>query len=242
MSKTILITGSSRGIGKATAELAHKQGYKVIVHGKTDSEKLQQVHKSLPGSQKLVFDVADRDAVDKALRNLEIDVLVNNAGIATNRMADIADHDELKAVEEFRTNILGTINCCKAVIPGMIKRQSGHIINVASIKGHPNLATISTGTFAATKSGVISLTKSLAKAYGDKGIRINSISPGYIETDQVADWPKGTFERIKNGTILGRIGQPEEIASIIIFLASDEASYIQGSDILADGGYELKGK
>src|SRR3990167_1488469 len=151
MSKTILITGSSRGIGKATAELAHKQGYRVIVHGKTDSEELQKTHESLEGSQKLVFDVTDNRAVEMALKDLGIDVLVNNAGIAINRMGDISDLDEAKAIEEYRTNVLGTLFCCQSVIPGMVAKKAGAIVNIASIKGHPNLATISTGTFAATK-------------------------------------------------------------------------------------------
>jgi NAD(P)-dependent dehydrogenase (short-subunit alcohol dehydrogenase family) len=89
---------------------------------------------------------------------------------------------------------------------------------------------------------VISLTKSLAKTYADNGIRFNSVSPGYIETDQVEDWSEDTFRRIENGTLAGRIGQPEEIAELVIFLLSEKASYINGEDILADGGYKLKGK
>lgn len=245
--RTILITGSSRGIGKAIAELAHEQGYKVVVHGKADSEALQNVHQSLEGSIKIFFDVVDKQAANSAIQKLieevgAIDVLVNNAGVARNFLSDIADMDDDKAVEEFRTNVLGTLHCTQAVLPEMLEQNKGSIINIASIKGQYNLATMSTLTFAATKAGIISITKALAKSYGVKGIRFNSVSPGYVETDQVNDWNDETFKRINDGTILERIAKAEEIAPLVMFLASDAASYITGSDFLVDGGYSLKGK
>jgi 3-oxoacyl-[acyl-carrier protein] reductase len=241
--KTILITGSSRGIGKAIATLAHEQGYKVIVHGKSDSPELNAVHEQLTGSVKTVFDVSDKQVSLAAIKELgHIDVLVNNAGVARNFLKDIADMDDDKAIEEYRTNVLGTLHCTQAVLPNMVEKQMGSVINIASIKGHYNLATMSTLTFATTKAGIISLTKALAKSYGDKGVRFNSVSPGYVETDQVNDWNEETFNRINNGTVLGRISKAEEIAPLVLFLASDEASYITGSDFLADGGYSIKGK
>ena len=245
--KTILITGSSRGIGKAIATLAHKQGYKVIVHGKSGSEELNKTQQELDGSLKVVFDVADKQATHEAVANIlnevgAIDVLVNNAGIARNFLKDIAEVDDDKAIEEYRTNVLGTLHVTQAVLPKMLEQQKGSVINIASIKGQYNLATTSTLTFATTKAGIISLTKALAKTYGDKGIRFNTVSPGYVETDQVNDWIEETFKRINDGTILGRIAKTEEIAPLVLFLASDEASYITGSDFLADGGYSIKGK
>lgn len=245
--KTILVTGSSRGIGKAIAELAYKQGYQVIVHGRTDSEPLQQINKVLDGSIKAVFDIADKqtthEAVDKLLKQVgTIDVLVNNAGVAKNFLKDVADMEDDKALEEYRTNVLGTLHCVQAVLPKMLEQKSGNVINIASIKGHYNLATMSTLTFATTKAGIISLTKALAKSYGGNGIRFNSVSPGYVETDQVNDWNEETFNRINNGTILGRIAKPEEVAPLVLFLASDESRYITGQDYLLDGGYAIKGK
>jgi NAD(P)-dependent dehydrogenase (short-subunit alcohol dehydrogenase family) len=160
--------------------------------------------------------------------------------VARNFIKDVAEVDDDKALEEYSTNYLGTLHCTQAVLPAMLAAKSGAVVNIASIKGQYNLATMSTLTFAATKAGIISLTKALAKTY--PAVRFNSVSPGYVETDQVDDWNRETFDRINNGTILGRIAKPEEIAPLVLFLASDEASYITGTDILADGGYALKGK
>lgn len=246
-SKNILITGSSRGIGAAIARLAHKQGYVVILNGKRESEKLDEIHRDLDGSHKLVFDISDKVQTYSAIRgwinkNGNIHYVVNNAGIARNFLKDISEMDDDLAIEEYKTNVLGTLHVVQSVIDEMKKDKKGSIVNIASIKGHSQLSTLSTLTYAPTKAGIISITTSLAKAYAEYGIRVNSVSPGYIETDQVKDWNQDTFERINNGTLAGRIGQPDEIAELVMFLISDKASYINGEDILADGGYKLKGK
>lgn len=239
--RTILVTGSSRGIGKAIALKAAEKGYRVIVHGKTDSEELQSVNKLIKGSEKVVFDVADKDAVLAALSRLGgIDVLVNNAGVAKNFISDIQDVDDEKALEEYSVNVLGAIHCIQATLPGMLKKKSGSVINISSIKGNYNLATMSTFTFGPTKAGIIAMTKALAKQYPEVGF--NVVSPGYVETDQVESWNEETFKRINDGTVLGRMAQPEEIANLVMFLASDESSYMTGSEVLIDGGYSIKGK
>lgn len=243
--KTILITGSSRGIGKAIATLAHQKGYKVIVHGKSDSEELKQVHNDLDGSLKAVFDVSDKAATSKVIAELleevgTIDALVNNAGVARNFIKDVSEVDDDKAIEEYKVNVLGTLHCVQAVLPKMLEQNNGSVVNISSIKGYPNLATMSTLTYAPSKAGVISVTKALAKAY--PSIRFNAVAPGYVETDQVNDWNEETFNRINNGTVVGRIAKPEEIAPLVMLLISDDASYITGSDFLADGGYSIKGK
>jgi NAD(P)-dependent dehydrogenase (short-subunit alcohol dehydrogenase family) len=191
--------------------------------------------------------VADEEAVKEQLGKVlpdvgNIDALVNNAGIRTNPMKRMEDYDEEAAIVEWKTNVLGAINCIDGVLPGMLARQEGSIVNVASIKGHFNLATTSSLTFSATKSGIISITKSLAKTYAKDGIRVNSVSPGYVKTDQVDDWDKDTFRRIEEGTLLGRMAELEEVAEVVMFLVSDKASYITGTDVLVDGGYSIAGK
>jgi len=239
--KKILITGSSRGIGKATAKLAAEKGWNVIVHGKTDSDDLKQVHKEIEGSEKVVFDTTDKQAVIDAIKSVgHIDVLVNNAGFGYAGIKDIFEVEDEHAIEEYRINVLGTLHCIQAVLPSMLEKGSGSIVSVSSIKGHYNLGTMSSLTYAPSKAGVISLSKALAKSYPQ--IRFNTVSPGYIETDQAKGWDDAVYKKIEDGTIMERIGQPEEVANLIAFLASDDASYITGADYLVDGGYSIKGK
>src|SRR5690349_3485672 len=130
--KTILITGSSRGIGRAAAELAHKQGYKVIVHGHAESPQLDEIHKKLEGSTKVAFDIADKKAVHDALKGMDIDILVNNAGMGRAGIQDIADIDDDQALLEYKTNVLGTLHVIQAVLPGMLKKETGAIVSVCS--------------------------------------------------------------------------------------------------------------
>lgn len=243
----VLITGSSRGIGKATALEAAKKGYQVILHGKTNSEELSHVQAKIPDSFMVYFDVANKSETKEQFRLIKkkvgrIDALINNAGWFGNKGNSLKDIDDGIAIEEFKINVLGTLHCCQETIPMMIQQGRGSIVNVSSIKGFPNLSTFSSLTYGATKAGVISITKSLAKKYSEYGIRINTVLPGYIETDQIKNWGKESYARIKNGILLNRIGKPEEVASLIVFLLSDEASYITGSEFFIDGGYSLKGK
>ena len=229
--KTILITGSSRGIGKAVAVLAASKGYKVIVHASTDSEQLQATHKEIAGSVKTHFDISDKQAVEAAIGELgPIDILVNNAGIGRSRNTNIADAEDEQAIKEYKVNVLGTLHCMQAVLPGMVERGGGSIVNVASIKGHPTLTSLKSLTYGISKAGVLALTKAIAKEYPT--VRVNSVSPGYVETEMSKSWPPETFEKIKNQTIAGRISQPEEIAHAILFLASDDAAYATGTDLL----------
>lgn len=246
-SKTILVTGSSRGIGKAIATLAHKQGYKVILHGSKDSEQLNKTQKSLQGSLKVIFDVADKEQTYREIHKLIqelifIDILINNAGIALNVVKDVSEIDDEKALQEWKVNVLGPIHCIQAVLPSMIEKGRGNIINIASIKGYPNYATLSSFTYGHTKAAVLEITKALAKVYSPKGIRFNAVAPGYVRTDISKSWTKESWERVNNGILLERVANPEEIAPLVMFLASDDASYITGSDFLIDGGYSLKGK
>lgn len=239
--KTILITGSSRGIGKAVAVLAAQKGYRVIVHGSRDSEELNTTHQEIAGSVKTFFDISDKAEVEEKISKLgEIDILVNNAGIGKAGIKDVSEVSDEQALKEYNTNVLGTLHCIQAVLPGMVKKGAGSVVNVSSLKGHYHLTTLSSLTYGLSKASVIALTQALAKAYPQ--IRFNSVSPGYVNTDMTKGWPAETFDMIKQKTLTGRISQPEEIANTIMFLASDDASYVTGTDILADGGYNLKDK
>ncbi|MFA5769996.1 MAG: SDR family oxidoreductase [Patescibacteria group bacterium] len=247
MKKTILVTGSSRGIGKAIATLAHSNGYRTIVHGSKESKELDEVNKNLSGSFKLIFDVSDKlatfQSINKFIKeNGQINVLVNNAGMIMNYPKNIDEVDDDKALLEWKVNVLGPIHCIQAVLPEMLKQKKGSIINIASMKGYPNYSTMSSFTYSQTKAAVLSMTKSLAKTYSPLGIRFNAVCPGYVLTDISKIWAKETWDRINTGILLGRIGKPEEIAQLVLFLASDEASYITGSDYIIDGGYTIKGK
>lgn len=243
----ILITGSSRGIGKAIALQAAKNNYQVILHGKTISKELKEIQSKIPQSLIVCFDVSNKIDTIEQIRLIKekfgrIDALVNNAGWFGNQCNSLDDIDDDIAIKEFKINVLGTLHCCQEAIPVMIQQKSGSIVNISSIKGFPNLSTFTSLTYGATKAGVISITKSLAKKYSEYGIRINTILPGYIETDQIKNWSKESYARIRNGILLNRIGKPEEVASLAIFLLSNKASYITGSEFFIDGGYSLKGK
>ncbi len=239
--KTILITGSSRGIGKAIAKLAAERGYKVIVHGRTDSEELNQAHKETQGSVKTIFDISDKQATQGAVAKLgHIDVLVNNAGIGQGGIKDVADVDDENALAEYRVNVLGTLHAIQAVVPSMLEHGSGSIVNIASIRGHSDLTSMNTLTYSISKAGVIGLTKALAKTYPK--LRINSVSPGFTATEMLENWSEEKLAKVKASVIVNRLAQPEEIANMILFLASDEASYITGTDFLVDGGYSIKDK
>lgn len=239
--KTILITGSSRGIGRATAKLAAKKGYKVIVHGRTDSEALSRTHQEIEGAKKTFFDLADKQATHTAIKKLgHVDILVCNAGMGKSGFGDISEIDDEQAVLEYRNNVLGTLHCIQAVLPAMVEKGEGSVVCVSSIKGHDHLTTLSSLPYGLTKSGVLSMSKALAKAYAP--IRFNTVSPGYTETDMASSWSPETFDKIKKDTLAERIGQPEEIAQAILFLASNDSSYISGIDLIVDGGFAIKGK
>jgi len=241
MTKTILITGSSRGIGKAVAKLAASKGYKVILHGSTDSAALNKTQKEIPSAQKTFFDVSDKKATEAAISKLgTVDVLINNAGMGKAGIKDVSEVTDSQAIKEYSVNVLGPLHCIQAVLPGMIENGGGAVVNVSSLKGHYNLTTLSSLSYGLSKASLIALTQALAKAYPT--VRFNSVSPGYVSTDMSKSWVPETFERINRSTIMERISQPEEIAAAIMFLASDDASYITGIDLLADGGYALQGK
>ena len=236
--KTILITGSSRGIGLATARLAKEYGANVIVHGRTDSADLQNIAKEL-SAEKVVCDIANQsevlESMNKLLANgIKIDGLANIAGIVyRSPVLEVNDDEWIKV---YRTNVLGIMHMCQAVVPQMQENKSGRIVNIGSVRAYPQ-GTLSTRlAYSASKASVLNITTALAKEYAKDGIYINSVSPGGVETDIAKTWDEATRKRNED-VLLKRLGTPEEIGEMVCFLLSDRASYMTGHDYLVDGGY-----
>jgi 3-oxoacyl-[acyl-carrier protein] reductase len=236
--KIVLITGSARGIGAATARMASEYGAQVILHGKTDSPQLRELAGTLK-TKYITCDVADAAAVTAALVDAgRVDVLVNAAGIVRPKpFLDMTDTDWMS---EFNTNVLGTIHFCQAVIPGMKERQYGRIVNIASIRGHASMASGRGSSYSISKAAIVNLTSSLAKEYAPH-IAVNAVSPGFTETDMARTWNDAVWNQARSA-LLGRPAKPEEIAQAILFLASDDASFMTGQTVLVDGGYSIAGK
>jgi 3-oxoacyl-[acyl-carrier protein] reductase len=238
--KVILITGSSRGIGAATARLAKKYGATVILHGRTNSNHLKRLTKELD-SDYIFGDVTDAKKVKQSVSKIvkehgRIDALINSAGM-THRAKFMESNDKLW-LDTFKVNVLGTVHFCQAVIPFMQKKKYGRIVNVASIRAHG--ITSGRPAYSVSKAGIMNLTATLAKEFAPH-ILVNAVSPGFTKTDMSKTWDKAVWKQV-NSALLKRVGKPEEIAEMLLFLASDRASFITGQTFLVDGGYSLSGK
>jgi 3-oxoacyl-[acyl-carrier protein] reductase len=245
--KTALITGASRGIGAATAVLFAEVGCRVAIHYHKDegAAKSIQAECEARGSTAACFqaDVADREAVFGMIRQVidrfgTIDILVNNAGIWERAPIESMTAEELDRT--LQINLNGVFHCCNAVAPAMIDNQNGSIINVASTAGQRGEAFHS--HYAASKGGIISLTKSLAVELALHSIRVNCVAPGWVETDMSrASLESEQKEQILSQIPLRRAGTPQEIAGPILFLASELAAFITGEVLNVNGGAVLCG-
>lgn len=240
--KIILVTGSARGIGAATAKLAHKRGAKVILHGRTQTPELQDLAKELSAPW-IAFDVADQKAVHNAIGEVlaehkRIDVLVNSAGVVRPKpFLDLTEDDFLG---EFKINALGTAYVCQAVIPAMRQQKYGRIVNVSSIRGLTEAAASRGIPYSMSKAAVVSLTNALAKEHAPD-VAVNCVAPGYTETDMASTWSEGVWQQARR-CLKGRTARPDEIAEAILFLGSDRAVYITGQTLIVDGGYTIAWK
>ncbi len=239
--KTVLITGASRGIGKATALKFAQEGYAVAINYNKSKQAAEELLAEINqfGGNVAIFcaDISDGGQIDKMMIDINekfggIDVLVNNAGIALPQglFTDFSEK-HIKAV--FDTNIIGMMNCTKAVIPQMVKSKCGCIVNISSVWGE--IGGSCEVIYSASKAAVIGFTKALAKELGPSGIRVNCVSPGFIDTDMNSHLTDTDKAQFAENIALGRIGSPEEVAETIFFLASDKASYITGQTITVDG-------
>ncbi len=235
-----LVTGASRGIGKAIAGALGAQGMTVIGTATSDAG-AEAIGKALAeagiAGRGMRLDVSDDASVSEVLKEIgeafgTVTVLVNNAGITRDNLLMRMKPEEWDAV--INTNLSSLYRVCKACLRPMMKAKTGRIINIASVVGLSGNA--GQTNYAAAKAGMIGFTKSLAQEVGSRGITVNAVAPGFIDTDMTRELPEAQREALLGNIPLGRLGQPEEIAAAVAFLASDAAGYITGETIHVNGG------
>jgi 3-oxoacyl-[acyl-carrier protein] reductase len=238
-SKTVIITGGASGIGRAAALKFAAEGASVIIWD-VDQQKGEATRNEINSQGYDVsfslLDTTRPEATEQAARDVidtyqRIDVLINNAGITRDASLQKMSFSDWQAVLD--VNLTGVFNCSKAVIPFMIEQQRGRIINTSSVVGlYGNYGQTN---YAATKAGVIGMTKTMARELGRYHITVNAVAPGFIATDMVKTIPEKVIQMMREKTALGRVGTPEDIANAYCFLASEEASFISGSVLSVDG-------
>jgi len=236
--KGFIVTGGSSGIGEATVRRLLSEGGKVVI-ADIDQSKGQKIVEEL-GESRVRFchtDVTDSESVDKLMVIAQefcgIDGVFNNAGIgAVCSAIDYTDDEWQKVID---INLTGVFKVARAALREMVKQGHGSIVNCASILGH--FGQSQTSAYSATKGAVLNLTRTLALEHATNGIRVNSLSPGYVKTPILEVLDKETLDFLTGLHPIGRLGRPEEIANAAVFLLSDEASFITGADLLADGGF-----
>jgi 3-oxoacyl-[acyl-carrier protein] reductase len=230
--KRALVTGAARGIGRAIANELASAGAEVLCCDLPGTSENEEVAGEV-GGRALYADVTKSDEVEKLIADAgEIDILVNNAGITRDGLLVRMTEEDWRAVIDI--NLTSVYLVCHAAIRGMMKRRAGAIVNLSSVVGiHGNLGQTN---YAASKAGIIGFTKSLAREAGSRGVRVNAIAPGYIETRLTEVLPDEVKQTMLKATSLGRFGQPVDIARAVHFLCSDEAAFITGEVLVVDGG------
>ena len=239
MSKVALVTGGTRGIGEAICNKLHSKGYTVVAnYGGNDQKAAEFTERTGIPARK--FDVSDFEQTAKEIANIEaefgpIDVLVNNAGITRDGTMHRMGFEQWDAV--IQTNLASCFNTCRAVIEGMRERGFGRIVNVGSVNGQAGQ--YGQVNYAAAKSGIHGFTKALALEGAGKGITVNAIAPGYVDTDMVRAVPADVLAKIIRTIPVGRLGRPEDIANSVAFLVDDESGFITGSTLSINGGQHM---
>jgi 3-oxoacyl-[acyl-carrier protein] reductase len=241
VNKVALVTGSSRGIGRAIALELAKRGFSVVINNdEKPQEKIEVMNEIKKIGQRAIYiqaDVSDPDQVEEMIKKIlndfcRIDVLVNNAGVVMDKKLENMSIEQWNRV--ISVNLTGTFNCTKSVIKYMKEQGGGKIVNIASVVGE--IGNFGQSNYAASKGGVIAFTKTVAKEYAKDGILVNAVAPGFINTKMVQNIPERVMQKILDQIPLGRFGAPEEVAKLVCFLASDDANYITGQVININGG------
>jgi 3-oxoacyl-[acyl-carrier protein] reductase len=234
--KVVLVTGGSRGIGAAICRELARAGARVAVNYRSGHEAANEISAEI-GGVAVQADVADSGEAQTLVERVEeelgdVDALVNNAGVTRDTLiARMSDEDWDVVID---TNLRGAFNTSRAVTRKMLRRRAGAIVNLSSVvglHGNPGQA-----NYAASKAGIIGLTKALARELGSRGVRVNAVAPGYIDTELTQVLPEPARNAILANTPLARLGAPEDVAVAVRFLCSDEASFVTGEVLLVDGG------
>lgn len=237
MMRTVLITGGSRGIGAACVRAFRHAGWQTAFLYRASREAAEALARET-GAAAIQCDVSDAAQVERAVAECQkslphIDALVNNAGIALQKLLpDVTDEEWRRMVD---THLSGAFYLCRAVLPGMISRRSGSIVNVSSIWGR--IGASCEVPYSAVKAGLIGLTRALAKEAGPSGVRVNCVCPGVIRTDMLGGFAPDELAALAEAAPLCRLGAPEEVAQAVLWLAGTDSSFVTGQILGVDGGF-----